>query len=300
MAQFVLSLSAGIKPYDVKRGAMTTPHKTGDMTVSRDSLSDKRMASVKHNIIFISSKSGVGKTIVAVNLAITLSKMNSRVGLVDLNLNNPDVHRFTGVEIDLYDETDAELTPVPYSDQLKVMSVASVIDEACIEPCFPDAFDVRSFICGIKWGRLDYLLFDTPAGPAEDLRAVIKAIPNAGAIIVTAPDMIDPESSEKMIHFIRSEDILVIGWIENMRGYLCQNCDLRQETITTGPASRAVFLNDIPFLGRIPIDINLESSVNVDGLMMDTCSNFHDTEPYCMIARKIMAHHASGRTLTKR
>lgn len=276
-----------------------TRHKPSDSALSSESFSDQRMASVKHNIIFISSKSGVGKTIVAVNLAIALSKMNFRVGLVDLNRNNPDVHRITGIEFDFYGDMDAELTPVHYSDQLKVMSVAALIDEAYIEPYFPDAFDVRSFICGIKWGRLDYLFFDTPAGPVDELRAVIKTIPNARVIIVTAPHMIDPESSENMIRFIRNEDIPVIGWIENMRGYLSQNCDRRQETITTGPASRAIFLNDIPFLGRIPIDIRLESSIDADDPIPDTYANCHDGEPYCMIAKKIMAHYQDGRTLAQ-
>ena len=118
----------------------------------------------------------------------------------------------------------------------------------------PKICNIRRFISSVNWSRLDCLFVDTPAGPGEGLLSMIRAIPEAKTIIVTAPDKIDRDRAKSMINFFTKEKMPISGWIENMRGFFCQNCGGRQELFSSGSGSRAVFLGDIPFLGRIPID----------------------------------------------
>jgi len=225
--------------------------------VPQDQALQKNMSSIKHKLLVMSSQEGVGKTIVIVNLAVALSKRGLKVGLMDSNFHSPDILRMLGLELAIASNSDKPFIPTAYSDNLKVASIESVmrdIDGTGVWGKPPIVSDIRRFISSINWGSLDYLLVDTPPGPGEGLRIMIQIIPEAKTIIVTAPNKIGRDRAKKMINFFRKEKIPIFGWIENMRGFLCQHCGVRQELFSSGSGSRAVFLGDIPFLGRIPID----------------------------------------------
>jgi len=177
--------------------------------------------------------------------------------------------------------SDKSFIPVAYSDDLKVASIESLMqdmDETGVWGKPMKISDIRRFISSVNWGSLDYLFVDTPSGPGEGLLTVIRAISEAKTIIVTAPDKIDGDRAKNMINFFRKEQIPIFGWIENMRGFLCQNCGGRQELFSTGPGSRAVFLTGIPFLGRIPIDPHM-------GVCADTGDLFLDKHPESEVAQ---------------
>ena len=217
----------------------------------------KSMSSIKHKLLFISSEGGVGKTSVIVNFALALSMRGMKVGLMDLNYNSPEIHKIFGFEVEAVGERDKPFIPVGYTDDLKVASIQSIIKGRGETGAWGRPLmipDIQRFISSVDWVELDYLFVDTAAGPGEKLRTVIQAIPDAKTIIVTTPNKISGDSAKKMINFFRNEKIPILGWIENMRGFLCQNCGQRQELFSSGPANRAIFLMDIPFLGRIPID----------------------------------------------
>lgn len=261
-------------------------------TAMRVQALQKCMLPIKHKFLFISTQGGVGKTNALINLAIALSKRKVNVGLMDVNFHRPEIHKMLGLEPEVASDSDNRFMPMVYLDALKVASIESVMKERDEETGAWEnplkISDILRFISSINWGSLDYLFVDTPAGPDEKLLSVIQAIPDAKIIIVTAANKIDQESAKKMINFFKKEEISIFGWIENMRGFLCQNCGRRQETLSTGPVNRAIFLNEIPFLGRIPIDIHLEESV-------DTWEDFYAkhpssqaAEPYNLIAQKIL------------
>jgi len=215
------------------------------------------MKSIKHKFLVMSSQGGVGKTCVIVSLALSLAKKRMKVGLLDANFYGPDIHTMLGLEPAVASNSDKQFIPLPYSDNLKVASIDSLmldIDETGVWGKPLKIVDVRRFISSVNWGSLDYLFVDTPSAPVEGLLTVIRAIPQAKTIIVTAPNKISGECAKNMINFFRKEKMPIFGWIENMRGFLCQNCDKRLELFSTGSGNRAVFLLDIPFLGRIPID----------------------------------------------
>ena len=121
---------------------------------------------------------------------------------------------------------------MPYSDDLKVASIESLmqeIDETEVWEKPLKISDIRRFISSVNWGSLDYLFVDTPSAPVEGLLTVIRAIPQAKTIIVTAPNKISGECAKNMINFFRKEKMPIFGWIENMAGFLCQHCGQRQE-----------------------------------------------------------------------
>ena len=218
------------------------------------------LSSIKHKFLVMSSQGGVGKTSVIVNLALALSKRGVKVGLMDANYHGPDIRGMLGLELATTSDSDKRFLPMAYSDDLKVASIESVmhdIDETGAWGQPLKILDIRRFISNVNWGSLDYLFVDTPPGPSEGFLTVIRAIPETKIIIVTAPNKIGGDRAENMINFFRKEKIPIFGWIENMRGFFCQHCGQLQEMFSTGPGNRAVFLMDIPFLGRIPVDPNM-------------------------------------------
>ena len=249
------------------------------------------MASIKHKFLVMSSQGGVGKTSVIVNLAVALSERGVKVGLMDINFHGPGIHEMLGLGPAAASVSDKPFIPVAYSDDLKVASIESLMqdmDETGVWGKPLKISDIRRFISSVNWGSLDYLFVDTPSGPGEGLLTVIRAISEAKTIIVTAPDKIDGDRAKNMINFFRKEQIPILGWIENMRGFLCQNCDRRQELFSTGPGNRAVFLGDIPFLGRIPIDPRLGDSADTVEPFLQKYPESEVAEACNLIIEKIM------------
>ena len=249
------------------------------------------LSSIKHKYLVMSSQGGVGKTSVIVNFALALSKRGVKVGLMDANYHGPDIRGMLGLELATTSDSDKRFLPMAYSDDLKVASIESVmqdIDETGVWGKPPKILDIRRFISSVNWGSLNYLFVDTPSGPGEGLLTVIRAIPEAKTIIVTAPNKISGDRAKNMINFFRKEKIPIFGWIENMRGFFCQHCGQLQEMFSTGPGNRAVFLMDIPFLGRIPIDPHLGESADTGEPFLEIYPSSQVADAHKFIVDKIM------------
>jgi len=266
---------------------------TGNYTdkVSQVKNFQKPMSSIKHKFLVMSSQGGVGKTSVIVSLAVALAKKGMKVGLMDVNFQGPDIRRMLGLEPAVVSNSDKRFLPIPYSDDLKVASIESLmqdIDETGGWGKPLKISDIRRFISSVSWGSLDYLFVDAPSGPGEGLLTMIRAIPEAKTIIVTAPHKIGGDHAKNMINFFRKEKIPIFGWIENMQGFLCQHCGQRQEMFSSGPASRAIFLLDIPFLGRVPIDPHMVECADAGDPFIDKHLESEVAEACNLIIEKIM------------
>jgi Mrp family chromosome partitioning ATPase len=249
------------------------------------------MTKIKHMFLVMSSQGGVGKTSVILNLAVALSRRGVKVGLLDANFYGPDIHRMLGLEPAVAGDLDKPFIPMPYSDDLIVASIESMMqdrDETGVWENFLEISDLRWFIYSVNWGSLDYLFVDTPPCPGEGLLTVIRAIPEAKTIIVTAPHKIGGDRAKNMINFFRREKIPIFGWIENMRGFLCQHCGKSLELFSTGPGNRAVFLGNIPFLGRIPIDPHMVECAHTGDPFIDNHPESEVAEAYNLIIQKIV------------
>ncbi|CAB1058261.1 hypothetical protein D1BOALGB6SA_3017 [Olavius sp. associated proteobacterium Delta 1] len=257
----------------------------------------KSMSVIKHKFVVMSSNRGVGKTSVIVSLALSLAKKEMKVGLMDANFHGPDIHRMLGLEPVVASVSDKPFIPVAYSDELKVASIESVMQDQngtgeWGKP--PKVSDIRRFISSINWGSLDYLLVDTPPGPCAELITVLRDIPDAETIIVTAPNRISRDRAQKMINFFRKEKIPIFGWIDNMQGFLCQHCGQRQEMFSTGSAGRAIFLMDIPFLGRIPVDPHWGESGDTGEAVLETYPSSQVAEACNLIIKKILGDNKAN------
>jgi ATP-binding protein involved in chromosome partitioning len=223
------------------------------------------LSAIKHKFMVVSSQGGVGKTSVIVNVAVALSKRRVMVGLMDANSRGPDIHRMLGLKPAVASTSDNRLIPVQYSDNLKVASIASAMQERDETGAWGKPLkisDIQRFISSLKWGSLDYLFIDTPSGPGDALLMLIRSIPDVKIVVVTSANRVSADRAKNMINFFRKEDIPIFGWIENMRGFFCRHCGRPLELFSSGSGSRAVFLGDIPFLGRIPIDPHLAESAD--------------------------------------
>jgi len=259
--------------------------------VPQDQALQKCMSSIKHKFLVMSSQGGVGKTSVIVNLAVALSKRGLKVGLMDANFHGPDIYRMLGLQPAISSSSDQPFIPTAYSDNLEVASIEFVMkdqDGTGVWGKPPEVSDIRRFISRINWGSLDYLLVDTPPGPGEELLTMIQAIPDGKTIIVTAPNRIGRDRAQKMINFFSKEKRPIFGWIENMQGFLCQHCGQRQEMFSTGSAGRAIFLMDIPFLGRIPIDPHWGESADTGEALLEIYPSSQVAEAFNLIVEKIV------------
>jgi Mrp family chromosome partitioning ATPase len=214
-----------------------------------------------------------------------------KVGLMDANFCSPDIRRILGLEPAVTGTSDKRFIPIPYSDDLKVASIESLmqdIDETGVWGKPMQISDIRRFISSVNWGSLDYLFVDAPSGPGEGWLTVIRAIPEAKTIIVTAPHKISGDRAKNMINFFRKGKIPIFGWIENMRGFLCQNCGKGHELFSTGPGNRAVFLGDVPFLGRIPIDPHMVECADAGDPILQKYPESEVAEACNLIIEKII------------
>lgn len=248
------------------------------------------ISSIKHKFLVISSQGGVGQTSVVVNLALSLSNRGAKVGLLDTNPYNPDIFSMLGLKSSVTFDTDKRVSPISYSDTLKAASIESVMQDKEDNGLWEKPLkisDIRRFISGVSWDSLDFLFVDTPPLPGEEFLTVMRAFPDANIIIVTAPNKISEHHTKKMINFFRKEKIQIFGWIENMRGFLCQQCGQPQELFSTGAGNRAVFFLDIPFLGRIPIDPHMVECAEAGEAFMEKCADSETATACNLIAEKI-------------
>jgi len=257
----------------------------------------KAEPSIKHKFLVMSSRGGVGKTSVIVNVAVTLSKRGVKVGLMDVNFRGPDIRRMLGLEPAVAGNSNKRFIPLRYSDKLKVASIESVVqskDESGGWAKPLKTSDIRRFISSVNWGTLECLFVDTPSGPGEALLTVIRAIPDAKTVIVTAPNKISGDRAKNMINFFRKEKIPIYGWIENMRGFFCQHCGEPLELFSSGTASRALFLGDIPLLGRIPIDPHVAECADAGEPFVKTYPESEVAQGCNLIVEKIIKGRVRG------
>ncbi|EFA08218.1 cytosolic Fe-S cluster assembly factor Nubp2 homolog [Tribolium castaneum] len=217
---------------------------------------------VKHVILVLSGKGGVGKSTVSTQLALTLKEKGFKVGLLDIDLCGPSVPYLLQLEGKDVHQTDGGWVPV-YADndqKLAVMSIGFLLnsrDSAVVWRGPKKTAMVKQFLTDVCWGDLDYLLIDTPPGTSDEHISVmeaLKAVKCDGAIIVTTPQQVSIEDVRKEITFCKKTEIPVLGIIENMSGFVCPSCTECTNIFSKGGGEALAQLAQVPFLGVLPID----------------------------------------------
>jgi ATP-binding protein involved in chromosome partitioning len=239
---------------------MSTMHKPVDEeTRERETLQlQQRMAEIKHKLLVLSGKGGVGKSTVAVNLAVALAKAGRQVGLLDVDIHGPSVPKLTGLEGQTPHSDGMALLPVRVADNLAVMSIGFLLTNKADAVIWrgPLKYNViREFLKDVAWGTLDYLVIDCPPGTGDEPLSVAQlAGPNAEAIIVTTPQELSVSDVRRCVTFCRQVNLPVFGILENMSGFTCPQCGARVDLFKVGGGETLARETNVAFLGRIPLD----------------------------------------------
>lgn len=246
---------------------------------------------IKHKFLVMSGKGGVGKTSVAANLAMALSKQGARVGLMDVDFHGPDIPRILGLKGVLEASVDGRIRPKPYSDNLEVISVGSMDgdpDKAVIWRGPLKLQVIRQFISRVEWGKLDYLIIDSPPGTGDEPLTIAQTIPDAKAIIVTMPQEMSLDDVRKSINFCKTVNMQVFGLIENMSGFVCPHCGKAIDLFGSGGGSRTATAMAIPFLGRIPLDPKMVKCADAGESYMEKYPDSEVTKAFNQVVAKII------------
>jgi ATP-binding protein involved in chromosome partitioning len=211
------------------------------------------LAGVKNVIAVGAGKGGVGKTTVAVNLAIALAKCGSRVGIIDGDIYGPNVPIMLGLKTQLTTDGQKIIPAEKYGLQVISMGFLTQDDAPIIwrGPMLHGA--LQQFFREVRWTDLDYLVIDLPPGTGDVALSLSQTVPVAGAIVVTTPQQVSLADTRRAVAMYRKLNIPTLGVIENMSYFVCRNCSHEADIFGHGGGERMAADLSIPFLGRIPI-----------------------------------------------
>jgi Mrp family chromosome partitioning ATPase len=220
----------------------------------------RRLCAIERKLLVLSGKGGVGKSTVAVNLAIWLAMQGKRVGLLDVDIHGPSVPRMLGLLGKPIQPGSDGMVPVTLGG-LRVMSIGFLLSsetEAVIWRGPRKMGAIRQFLADVDWGPLDYLVVDTPPGTGDEPLSICQLVEDAdGAVIVTTPQEVALAAVRRSIDFCDQLRVPIVGVVENMSGYVCPKCKERTDVFKGGGGERMAREAGVPFLGRVPIDPEL-------------------------------------------
>ncbi|MCX5717309.1 MAG: Mrp/NBP35 family ATP-binding protein [Nitrospirae bacterium] len=248
---------------------------------------------VKHKIIVLSGKGGVGKSTVAANIAAALSLKGKKVGLVDVDIHGPSIPKIMGLESSRPATSLDGLEPVQYSPNLAVMSVGFLLrerDDAIIWRAPLKHGLIKQFLAEVNWGKLDYLVVDCPPGTGDEPLSVIQLLEGAeGAVVVTTPQDVSLADVRKSINFCRATNLPVLGVVENMSGFVCPHCANTVDIFKSGGGEKMASEMGVPFLGRIPIDPKMVESGDSGKPFVETFTESETSKAFSLIIEPLLA-----------
>ncbi len=226
--------------------------------IEQDERLAERMRLVKHKIVVMSGKGGVGKSTVSVNIARGLAEKGYKVGLMDTDLHGPNVAKMLGMDDEILMESDGGIEAPAAGENLKVVSLAMAGSDADSPIVWRGPLKmgfIKQLLADVNWGELDCLVVDSPPGTGDEPLSVCQLIPELdGSIIVTTPQDVAVLDSRKSINFSKQLNVPVFGVVENMSGFVCPDCGATHYLFGNGGGEKAAEELEVPFLGRVPID----------------------------------------------
>ena len=250
---------------------------------------------VKNTIAVASGKGGVGKSTVAVNLAVSLARDGARVGLLDADITGPNVPMMMGTQGAHVTGNGGRPNPV-VSHGVKMMSIQYFLqaDAPVIwrGPLIHSA--IAQFLRDVEWGDLDYLVIDLPPGTGDAALSLSQLIPLTGAVIVTTPQEVSLLDARKAVGMFTKVNVRTLGVIENMSGFVCPDCGTEHDIFGTGGADKFARELELDVLGRIPIEPGVRSGGDAGVPITSTQYPGGDDSPAARALREV-ARSVAGR-----
>ncbi|OLN89041.1 Cytosolic Fe-S cluster assembly factor cfd1 [Colletotrichum chlorophyti] len=230
------------------------------------------LSKVKHIVLVLSGKGGVGKSSVTTQLALSLSLAGFSVGVLDVDLTGPSIPRMLSIEAEKVTQAPGGWLPVPVHDAVEEKGIGSfrAMSLGFLLPRRGDAVVwrgpkktamVRQFLSDVLWDETDYLLIDTPPGTSDEHISLAETLLRdarpgqvAGAVVVTTPQAVATADVKKELNFCVKTGLKVLGVIENMSGFVCPHCSECTNIFSSGGGAVMAQEFAVPFLGTVPID----------------------------------------------
>ncbi len=243
---------------------------------------------IGHTIAVASGKGGVGKSTVAVNLALSLVRSGAKVGLLDIDIYGPSIPMMMGVKEELEITEDKKLVPIEKGG-LKLMSVGFMIDEET--PLIwrgPLVMQlIQQFLRGVDWGELDYLVIDMPPGTGDAQLTLVQNIPLSGAVIVTTPQDVALIDARRAIMMFSQVKVPVLGIVENMSSFCCPHCNETTDIFSSGGGKATAERYEVELLGKLPIDIKIREGGDEGRPVVTAEPDSSEAKAFMDIAQKV-------------
>ncbi|BBO88385.1 Mrp/NBP35 family ATP-binding protein [Desulfosarcina ovata] len=219
---------------------------------------ENALSKIKHKLIVMSGKGGVGKSSFATNLAVALAAKGFSTGLMDVDLHGPSIAGMVGINglLEVSQETQ-QVVPKKVNENLKVVSMQSLMkdpDQAVIWRGPAKTGIIRQFIGDVFWDALDFLIVDSPPGTGDEPLSVAQTITGAKALIVTTPQDVALADVRKSINFCRAVNLELVGLVENMGPFACPCCGKTVELFKSQGGRLTAEAMGVTFLGTLPFD----------------------------------------------
>ncbi|MFA7231448.1 MAG: Mrp/NBP35 family ATP-binding protein [Victivallaceae bacterium] len=258
----------------------------------------KRLCLIKHKILVLSGKGGVGKSTVAVNLAAALANEGFNVGLMDVDIHGPSIPTMLNLKDVKLSQTENGIIPVSVGPHFKAISIAFFLEhpeQAVIWRGPMKMAVIKQFIKDVDWGELDYLIIDSPPGTGDEPLSVAQLIGDMdGGIIVTTPQEVASADVRKSVRFCETIKMPVLGIIENMSGFVCPHCKETTDIFNRGGGSKLAAEMNVPFLGSVPIDPSIMQACDAGMPFITAYSNSVAAKEFVKIIGPIIGLEADA------
>ena len=218
----------------------------------------ENMRDIKHKVVILSGKGGVGKTTVATNLAMAFARDGLETGVLDVDIYGPNVPKLLGLEGQHPAVEGESILPVVGPLGVRVMSMAFLLrnrDDAVAWRGPLVAKVIGQFLGDVRWGALDMLVVDLPPGTGDEILSILQSIPDIdGVIIVSTPQEVAVLDASRAVRLVKKMGVPVLGIVENMSEFVCPECGSVHKLFGDGATRRAAEQYDIELLGSLPLD----------------------------------------------